>query len=124
MFLEKDILFFSRDIEYLTLTINAYLNLSFPLNDEKYYFIGCAISFDDFIKGDSEFGLKNYTSLIGINDSFKSNYRNKNIKINDHLVVDLEKGDIIYGEDLKNQDNVNEKNKRLMKLIERMCKEK
>ena len=123
MFLEKDILFFSRDIEYLTLTINAYLNLSFPLNDEKYYFIGCAISFDDFIKGDSEFGLKNYTSLIGINDSFKSNYRNKNIKINDHLVVDLEKGDIIYGEDLKNQDNVNEKNKRLMKLIERMCKE-
>ena len=123
MFLEKDILFFSKDIEYLTLTINAYLNLSFPLNDEKYYFIGCAISFDDFTKGDSEFGLKNYTSLIGINDSFKSNYRNKNIKINDHLVVDLEKGDIIYGEDLKNQDNVNEKNKRLIKLIERMCKE-
>ena len=123
MFLEKDILFFSRDIEYLTLTINAYLNLSFPLNDEKYYFIGCAISFDDFIKGDSEFGLKNYTSLIGINDSFKPNYRNKNIKINDHLVVDLDKGDVIYGEDLKNQDNVNEKNKRLMKLIEKMCKE-
>ena len=123
MFLEKDILFFSRNIEYLTLTINAYLNLSFPLNDEKYYFIGCAISFDDFIKGDSEFGLKNYTSLIGINDSFKINYRNKNIKINDHLVVDLEKGDIIYGEDLKNQDNVNEKNRQLMKLIERMCKE-
>ena len=123
MFLEKDILFFSRDIEYLTLTINAYLNLSFPLNDEKYYFIGCAISFDDFIKGDSEFGLKNYTSLIGINDSFKPNYRNKNIKINDHLVVDLDKGEVIYGEDLKNQDNVNEKNKRLMKLIEKMCKE-
>ena len=28
-----------------------------------------------------------------------------------------------YGEDLKNQDNVNEKNRQLMKLIERMCKE-
>jgi hypothetical protein len=39
MFLEKDVLFFSKDIEYLTLSINAYLNLNFPLNDEKYYFI-------------------------------------------------------------------------------------
>ena len=122
MFLEKDILFFSKDVEYLTLTINAYLNLSFPLNDEKYYFIGCAISFDDFIRGDSEFGLKNYTSVIGINDSFKANYRNKNIKINDHLVVDLEKGDVIYGEDTKNA-KVNEENKKIMKLIEKMCKE-
>ena len=122
MFLEKDILFFSKDVEYLTLTINAYLNLSFPLNDEKYYFIGCAISLNDFMKGDSEFGLKNYTSVIGINDTYKPNYRNKNIKINDHLVVDLEKGDIIYGEDLKDTV-VNEKNKKLMKLIEKMCKE-
>ena len=122
MFLEKDVLFFSRDIEYLTLTINAYLNLSFPLNDEKYYFIGCAISLDDFIKGDSEFGLKNYTSVIGINDSYDSNYRNKNIKIDDHLIIDLEKGDIIQGEDLKDP-TVNEKNKKLIKLIEKMCKE-
>ena len=122
MFLEKDVLFFSKDTEYLTLTINAYLNLSFPLNDEKYYFIGCAISLDDFIKSDSEFGLKNYTSVIGINDSYKTIYRDKNTKIDDHLVIDLEKGDIIYGEDLKD-NNVNEKNKKLIKLIEKICKE-
>ena len=30
IFLEKDVIFFSKDIEYLTLTLNAYLN--FPLN--------------------------------------------------------------------------------------------
>ena len=66
-FLEKDVIFFSKDIEYLTLTLNAYLNLNFPLNDEKYYFIGTAISFEDFSNGNSEFGLKNYTSIIGIN---------------------------------------------------------
>ena len=99
-----------------------YLNLSFPLNDEKYYFIGCAISLDDFIKSESEFGLKNYTSVIGINDSYKTIYRDKNTKIDDHLVIDLEKGDIIYGEDLKD-NNVNEKNKKLIKLIEKICKE-
>ena len=67
-FLEKDVIFFSKDIEYLTLSLNAYLNLNFPLNDEKYYFIGAAISFEDFFYGNSEFGLKNYTSIIGIND--------------------------------------------------------
>ena len=48
-FLEKDVLFFSNNIEYLSVTLNAYLNLNFPLNDEKYYFIGAPISFDDFL---------------------------------------------------------------------------
>ena len=122
MFLEKDVLFFSKDIEYLTLTLNAYLNLSFPLNDEKYYFIGCAISLDDLINGESEFGLKNYTSVIGINDLYKPNFRNKKVKIGDHLVIDLDKGDIYPGEDLKD-NSVNEKNKKLIKLIEKLCKE-
>ena len=124
MFLEKDVLFFSKDIKYLTLTINAYLNLNFPLNDEKYYFIGCAISLKDFIQGESEFGLKNYTSVIGINDTFDPEYRNRNIKINDHLVVDLDKGNIICGEEVKDKvTEVDEKNKKLVKLIEKMCKD-
>ena len=124
MFLEKDVLFFSKDINYLTLNINAYLNLNFPLNDEKYYFIGCAISLKDFIQGESEFGLKNYTSVIGINDAFDPEYRNKNIKINDHLVVDLDKGNIICGEEIKDKTTkVDENNKKLVKLIEKMCKD-
>ena len=121
MFLEKDVLFFSKNIELLTLTINAFLNLSFPLNDEKYYFIGCAISFDDFIRGDSDFGIKNYTSVIGINDSYQPNYKNKNIKIEDHLAVDLDKGEVIYNDASKNENNVNNNNKKLIKIIEKMC---
>ena len=123
MFLEKDVLFFSKNIELLTLTINAFLNLSFPLNDEKYYFIGCAISFDDFIRGDSDFGIKNYTSVIGINDSYQPNYKNKNIKIEDHLAVDLDKGEVIYNDASKNENNVNNNNKKLIKIIEKMCKD-
>ena len=69
------------------------MNLHFPLNDEKYYFIGCAISLKDFISGNSKLGLKNYASLIGINDAYTDDYRN-NITINDHLAVDLDKGEI------------------------------
>ena len=119
-FLEKDVIFFSKDIEYLTLTLNAYLNLNFPLNDEKYYFIGAAISFKDFSCGNSEFGLKNYTSIIGINDIYRSDYKNKNLKIQDHLVIDLDKGEI-YPADDENNNNVNERNKKIIKLIKRIC---
>ena len=124
MFLEKDVIFFSKDILYLTLSINAFLNLNFPLNDEKYYFIGCAISLKDFIEGNSEFGLKNYTSVIGINDPYSAEYRNKNLKINDHLVVDLDKGNIICGEEVKDKfSKTDENNKKLVKLIEKICKD-
>ncbi len=119
-FLEKDVIFFSKDIEYLTLTLNAYLNLNFPLNDEKYYFIGAAISFEDFLYGNSEFGLKNYTSIIGINDQYRPDYKNKNLKIQDHLVIDLDKGENIYGLD-ENNNNVNERNKKLVKYIKKIC---
>ena len=119
-FLEKDVIFFSKDIEYLTLTLNAYLNLNFPLNDEKYYFIGAPISFEDFSYGNSEFGLKNYTSIIGINDQYRPDYKNKNLKIQDHLVIDLDKGDIYPGLD-ENNSNVNERNKKMTKLIKKIC---
>ena len=118
MFLEKDVIFFSKDILYLTLSINAFLNLNFPLNDEKYYFIGCAISLKDFIEGNSEFGMKNYTSVIGINDSYSPEYRSKNIKINDHLVVDLDKGNIICAEEQKGKiSEIDEKTKKLKYFI-------
>ena len=119
-FLEKDVIFFSKDIEYLTLNLNAYLNLNFPLNDEKYYFIGAPISFEDFSNSNSEFGLKNYTSVIGINDQYRVDYKNKTLKIQDHLVIDLDKGEIYPGND-DNNNNVNERNKKLIKLINRIC---
>jgi hypothetical protein len=122
-FLEKDVIFFSKNIEYLTLTLNAYLNLNFPLNDEKYYFIGAAISFEDFSFGESEFGLKNYTSIIGINEQYRQDYKNKNLKIADHLVVDLDRGELIFGND-DNDSTVNENNKKLMKVVKKICEEK
>ena len=122
-FLEKDVLFFSNNIEFLTLTINAYINLNFPLNDEKYYFIGTAISFEDFSFGNSEFGVKSYTSIIGINDQFRQDYKNKQLKIKDHLAIDLDKGEIYHGLD-ENDNNVNESNQKLTKLIKKLYDEK
>ena len=120
-FLEKDVLFFSKDIEYLSFTLNAFLNLNYPLNDEKYYFIGAPISLDDFVNGNSEFGLKNYTSIIGINDQYRSDYKNKNLKIADHLCVDLDKGEIYEIND-ENDNRINNSNKKIMDLVRKICR--
>ena len=126
-FLEKDVLFFSKDIEYLTFTLNAYLNLNYPLNDEKYYFIGVPISYDDFINGKSEFGLKNYTSIIGINDQYNPDYKNKkknkNFKMADHLAIDLDKGEAYEVKDkTKKNSRVNYSNKKIMDLVRKICR--
>ena len=73
--------------------------------------------------GESEFGLKNYTSIIGINEPFRPDYRNKNLKIKDHLVVDLDKGEVFFGND-ENDSTVNENNKKILKLIKKICEER
>ena len=75
-FLEKDVLFFSKDLEYLSLTINSYLNLNFPLNDEKYYFINACVSFDNYINENSTFVGSAFTTIKGINDSYNQQYQN------------------------------------------------
>ena len=69
-FLERCVIFFSKDIEYLSLTIDAYINLNFPLNDEKYYFNNVSISFDNFITGRSNFVGTTFTCIIGINNEY------------------------------------------------------
>ena len=75
-FLEKDVIFFSKNLEYLSLTINSYLNLNFPLNDEKYYFINASVSYDNYINNNSPFVGSTFTTILGINDQYNSKYSN------------------------------------------------
>ena len=119
-FLEKDILFFSKHIEYLSLTINSYLNLNFPLNDEKYYFFNACVSYDNFINDNSPFVGATFTSILGINSSYNSDYLNK-IKPKEHLAVDLDKGIIYFNED-PNDKEKNLKNKTLFDYIKKICR--
>ena len=98
-FLEKDVIFFSKDLEFLSLTINSYFNLNFPLNDEKYYFNNVSVSYDNFINQNSTFVGVNYTTVIGINDSYNPKYQtNPNVKIKEHCAVDLDNGKIFNKE--------------------------
>jgi hypothetical protein len=120
-FLEKDVIFFSKNLQYLSLTINSYLNLNFPLNDEKYYFINATVSFDNYISGNSAFVGSTFTTIIGINDQYQSKYINSSNKLKEHLVVDLDKGEKYKIEDKKDK-NGSKKNKELFSLIKKICK--
>ena len=122
-FLEKDVLFFSKDLEYLSLTINTYLNLNFPLNDEKYYFINACVSFDNYISGNSTFVGSTFTTIIGINDSYNPKYQNGMNKLKDHIAVDLDNGRVHKVED-KSDKEKNKKNKDLFNYIKFCCKNK
>ena len=119
-FLEKDILFFSKNIEYLSLTINSYLNLNFPLNDEKYYFFNACVSYENFVNDNSPFVGATFTTILGINSSYNSDYLNK-IKPKEHLAVDLDKG-IIHINDDPNDKEKNMKNKALFDYIKKICR--
>ena len=123
-FLEKDVLFFSKDLEFLSLTINSYLNLNFPLNDEKYYFNNVSVSFDNYINQNSTFVGSTFTTIIGINDSYNQKYQNSNMnKLKEHLAVDLDNGKIYKFED-KNNKEKSKKNKELFRFIKHICKNK
>ena len=93
-FLESNIIFFSEDNEFLTLTINAYANFNYPLNDAEYYYNIGAISLKDF-HNDHPFGIKNSSSIIAINNKFVENYLAETNKIDEHLIVDLDNGELM-----------------------------
>ena len=97
-FLESDIIFFSEKIELLTFTLNAFLNFNYPLNDAEYFYNIVAISLEQFKIGDC-FGRKNCSSMIAINNKYVNNYLSKTFKISEHIVVDLDEGNIFIGYD-------------------------
>ena len=119
-FLEKDVLFFSKNLEYLSFTINSYLNLNFPLNDEKYYFFNACVSYENFINDNSPFVGATFTTILGINSEYNGDYLNKT-KLKEHLAVDLDKGVIYMNED-PNDKEKNNKNKILFDYIKKICK--
>ena len=120
-FLEKDVIFFSKDLEFLSLTINSYLNLNFPLNDEKYYFINACVSYENYINGNSTFVGSTFTTIIGINDSYNPKYQSGINKLKEHIAIDLDNGKVYKVED-KSDKEKSKQNKELFNFIKNICK--
>ena len=122
-FLEKSVIFFSKNIELLSLTINSYLNLNFPLNDEKYYFYNVSISYENYMEGNSMFIGTTFTNTIGINSKYKNNYKNNHVRLAEHLTVDLDKGIINQVEDERENDN-EERDNNIFEFFKQIYKNK
>ena len=115
-FFESDIIFFSKDIEYLTLTLNAFLNFNYPLNDAEYFYSIVALSLEQFKRGDN-FGRKSCTSMIAVNNEYVENYLSKTNNLKEHIVVDLDGGNIFIGNDIHGEYL------KISKLISNICEE-
>ena len=120
-FLEKNVIFFSKNLQYLSATINTYLNLNFPLNDEKYYFINASVSLENYVNNNSPFIGSAFTTIVGINSSYNVKYLQSPNKIKDHLVVNLDKDEVYKIEDKEQKEN-SKKNKDLFNYIKKICK--
>ena len=123
-FLEIDVVFFSKDIEYLSLTIDAYLNLNFPLNDEKYYFYNACVSYDNYINNNSTFVGSTFTTILGVNSPYVSEYKNTAMaKSKKHLCVDLDNGNLHFMKD-NNDSLFKSKNIDIFDYIKKVIKNK
>ena len=101
----------------MTLTINAFINFNFPLNDSEYFSNVGANSLYSFQMNEG-FGIKINSSIIAINYRYIQNYLSRLSRIKEHIVVDLDKG-VIMGESF--QDDSYDK---INKLIDNICKRK
>ena len=123
-FLEKDVIFFSNNLELLSLTLHSYQNLNFPLNDEKYYFINACVSYDNYIKGNSTFVGSAFTTMVGINDQYQPKYINSaSHKLKDHLAIDLDNGNVYQAKENISKEEAT-RNKTLFDFIKKTCKNK
>ena len=94
IFFEGDVLFFSKNIELLSLTLNCYQNLNYPFNDTLYFNNLVAISLKELKNINNIFSFnKPYPSMIAINNEFVKNY-SSGLELPEHIVVDLDNGNI------------------------------
>ena len=94
IFFENNVLFFSKNIELLTLTLNCYQNLNYPFNDTLYFNNLVAISLKELKNINNIFSFnKPYPSMIAINNEFVKNY-SSGLELPEHMVVDLDNGNI------------------------------
>ena len=109
---------FSKEIEYLTFTANAYMNLNYPHNNSHYFFNIGAISLEKFkIGGNILGGEINSTSLISINNEFVEDYLGKASHLKEHVIVDLDNSDILFAKFNEN-DNYEKINKLIGEIYE------
>ncbi len=93
--LEKDIIFFSKNLELLSLIIYSFINLNYPLNDSQYYWINASVSKDTLTSGNSPFVGKTFSSILGVNCPYENDLLKKCNNLKEYVAVDIDKG-VVY----------------------------
>ena len=110
-FLEKNIIFFSNNIEHLNLLIYSLNSLNYPLNDDQYYWMNSNISIDNLINI-SLYKDKKLNSILGVCDSYEPEKLKKILNLEEYIFIDIEKGKIFYS----NKKNI------MIKIIKKLCR--
>jgi hypothetical protein len=109
-FLQKNIIFFSKNIEHLTLLMYSIINLNYPFNE--YYCINLIGSFQELIDKISLISDENINLFLGINEGYDYEYYKKIKNIKECIIIDIDKGTIFYS----NRNDI------LKKLTRKICK--
>ena len=109
-FLEKDILFFSSNLEMISMTIFALSNLNFPFNDGNYYWFNASVSYQAYVTGNSVFVGNTNTTMLGIHSPYSKDYLS-HTQLKDHFICDLDNKEFEYitnkvSDDVKPTSNV------------------
>ena len=110
-FLQKNIIFFSENIEHLTLLMYSIIHLNYPFNE--YYCINIIGSFQELIEKISLISDKNINIYLGINESYDNEYDKKMKNLKEYIIFDIDKGKIFYS----NRNDI------VKKLIRKICKD-
>ena len=113
-FLEEDLIIFSKEIEYLTLFLQSFVNFNYPYNDMHYYFSSGAISLETFQNGTNKFISPVQTNMIGVHNQFVPEYLTNNCNLSSHTVIDLDQGEIIT-------DRSDEEIIKIIEFINKIC---
>ena len=122
-FIEKKIVFFSKNLEILNMTMFIMYALNYPCNDGRYFFHIISFSPKKLTDDNKLLGIiDNY--MVGVNDSYSNEIDTSEIGAF-HLVVDIDNKKIIVKEnqDIRDVKGINELYE-LKEYIENIIKEK
>jgi hypothetical protein len=94
-FLEYDMLFFSKNLEVLNLTMYIVQVLNYPCTDSIYLWHILSVSEEDLFNTDCKFVGKPWSTMLGINCTYDERIKTGKV-LDAHFIVDIDNKAVIY----------------------------
>jgi hypothetical protein len=120
-FLEYDMLFFSKNLEILNLTMYIIQVLNYPCTDSLYLWHILSVSELDLFNTDSKFVGKPWSTMLGVNCTYDSKVNTSKV-LDAHFVVDIDNKNFFFKFE-NTEDEDSQKTDLLHKYIKKIIKE-